>query len=85
MPSTSDLQMLRVYRERDLVAGATDRWVAIPTRGGRVHPPHEYATVDDMPEPLRTNLALLLVADNGASLPDIGRRIDNDVFWVYGE
>ena len=74
MLSSSEMGMCRVYREEG-------KWAVIP--------PHEYLStyyndLEDMPEPLRTNLAILLPCDVDTSLPLVGRRIATDIFWVYG-
>jgi hypothetical protein len=69
------MALSRVYRE-------DGRWAVLP--------PSEFLSVyydefEDMPEPLRTNLAILLPCALDTSLPGIGRRISDDIFWVHGD
>lgn len=67
-------QMVRVCRE-------ANRWVVIETDDSYVI--HHFAKLVDMPEPLRSNLAVLNAAAEPINIPEMGRRISAEVFWVY--
>jgi len=42
-----------------------------------------YDSVDELPKWIQRKLAVLTMLKVDDSLPDTGRRIDEDTFWVY--
>ena len=42
-----------------------------------------YDSVDELPKWIQRKLAVLTMLKVADSLPDTGRRIDEDTFWVY--
>jgi hypothetical protein len=48
-----------------------------------------YASVDDLPEWVKEKLAVLMVIDpnqlGGREIEDVGRRISQNIFWIYAD
>lgn len=65
-------RVTRVYRE-----GA--EWVVMHG----LETPERYADIVDTPDKIRASLAALTTAPVGFYNPAVGRRISDDVFWVY--
>jgi hypothetical protein len=75
--------MLRVFRETDGTwsserrgIGVTPRW-----RDG----PECVESLEEFEDEVADRLALLLLVDPGVSLDNVGRRITDDVFWLYDD
>ena len=69
---------LRVYRNKD------GTWSAMPNWMGKDKPyATNYTTFQDAPVGIQEKLGVLLLQDAGSDwLDGIGRRVDDDVFWL---
>lgn len=45
--------------------------------------PHTVTNMDDVPETIRDKLAVLSIADNDTTIPDVGHRISEKLYWVF--
>ena len=43
-----------------------------------------YDTVDDMPVWVQERIAMLMVCKDGQTIDHIGRRVDDNCFWLFG-
>ncbi|MRH77622.1 hypothetical protein GH984_02775 [Spiribacter sp. C176] len=75
--------MLRVFREPDGTwssdrygMGVTPRWRDGPKRAD---------SIEEFEDEVADRLAILLLVDPGVSLDNVGRRINNDIFWLFYE
>jgi len=66
-------------------------WIDEPTGGGMRNPipvSKRYAPnprkLEDLPERMKGNLAMLMTTDTGSTIDGVGSRLDADTFWVEG-
>lgn len=79
--------MIRVFRE-----GNGSYWLELHQYEdethydtGEAYIKENHDTLDTMPEKIADKLAMLLHADIGKEMVDIGRRISADTYWVYAD
>ena len=72
------MSCMRVYRNKD------GTWSAMPNWMGKDKPyATNYATYNDIPLDIQSKIGVLLLTDVSSEwLDGIGRRIDDDVFWL---
>jgi len=76
--------MLRVFRD------AEGEWW-LDRHGTGVYPPKwrngpdRAKHIDELESDVAERLSKLLFAHPGQTLPNIGRRVDSDTFWLYSE
>jgi hypothetical protein len=76
--------MLRVFRDSDGewwldrhgLAVSPARWQNGPDRA---------ANLDELEGEIADRLAKLLFVEPGGALPNVGKRVDSDTFWLYSE
>lgn len=76
--SEGEKDAMRIYRNKD------GTWSAMPNWMGKDKPyATNYKTYDVMPVELQEKIGVLLLQDAGSEwLDGIGRRVDDDVFWL---
>jgi hypothetical protein len=45
--------------------------------------PERVPSLADLPSPIRERLLMLVLAEEGQSIDDVGKRVSKDTFWVF--
>lgn len=77
----AELKRLETYKPRTCFVWSMPDRMAFQFSDESV--PHTVTNMDDVPETIRDKLAVLSIADNDTTIPDVGHRISEKLYWVF--
>ena len=77
------MSCMRVYRNNDGTWSLMPNWFNTAEQNHKRSAAITYETFEDIPEAIQTKLGVLLLSESGSEwLTGVGKRIDNNVFWL---